>query len=182
MKITRAARAARATRATRATRAAVLVAALALTATACGDDDKAKAGDVVSNATKKAGEAAASATAKAGEAGEKAKEAYASASASASAKFAEIKDGADAKDEVKAGAVKAAGDRSTAEVTATNKQDKEKTYTVQVDFRDGDGNRLDTVVVNVKDVAAGKNATATARSNRTLNGDVKAEIAKAVRH
>ncbi|MFI0978130.1 hypothetical protein ACH4SP_14170 [Streptomyces sp. NPDC021093] len=162
--------------------AAALAALLALTVSACGEDDKSKASDVVSNATQKAGEVAASATAKAGEVKEKAKEAYASASASASAKLAEVKDGTDAKDEVKLGDVKAEGDRSATEVTATNKQTKNESYLVQVNFRDADGNLLDTVVVTLKDVAAGKDATATARSNRTLQGDVKAEVGKALRH
>ncbi|MEU8887166.1 hypothetical protein [Streptomyces sp. NPDC048442] len=167
---------------TRAAGAALLASVLALSVSACSEDDKSKTGDAVSNATQKAGEAAASATAKAGEAKEKAKEAYASASASASAKLAEVKDGTDAKGDVKAGDVKADGDRSAAEITATNKTDKSASYTVQVSFRDADGNLLDTVVVSLKDVAAGKDATATARSNRTLQGDVKAEIGKALRH
>jgi hypothetical protein len=166
---------------TRAASAAALASLLALSVSACGDDAK-SAGDVVSNATQKAGEVAASATAKAGEIGEKAKEAYASASASAAAKFNEVKDGVDAKDEVKVGAVTADGDRSAAEVTASNKESKTQSYVVQVNFRDAGGNLLDTVVVNVKDVAAGKDGTAVAKSNRTLSGDVKAEPGKVLRH
>ncbi|CAM5620440.1 hypothetical protein GCM10010329_19840 [Streptomyces spiroverticillatus] len=177
---------------TRAAGAAVLASVLAFGVSACGDDTKSagdavsdatkKAGDVAASATAKAGDVAASATAKAGEAADKAKEAYASASASAEEKFKEVKDGADAKDEVKVGAVKEDGDRSTAEVTATNKETKAQTYLVQVNFRDSGGNLLDAVVVNVKDVAAGKDGTAVAKSNRALGGEVKADIGKAVRH
>ncbi|GAA3488522.1 MULTISPECIES: hypothetical protein [Streptomyces] len=177
---------------TRAAGAAVLAAVIALTVSACGDDKKSasdavsnatqKAGEAAASATQKAGEAATSATEKAGEAADKAKESYASASASADEKFKEVKDGTDAKGDVKVGAVKAEGDRSTAEVTVANKESKEQTYLVQVNFRDAGGNLLDAVVVNVKDVAAGKDGTAVAKSNRSLEGDVKAEVGKAVRH
>ncbi|MFD3516871.1 hypothetical protein [Streptomyces sp. NPDC058657] len=166
---------------TRAAGAAVLAALLAFSASACSDGDKSPA-QMVSNATQKAGDAAASATAKAGEMGEKAKESYASASASASARMNEVRDGMDAKGEVAVGEVKTDEDRSAAEVTASNKQDKEQSFVVQVNFRDDGGNLLDTVVVTVKDVAAGKEATAVATSNRNLSGKVKAEIAKALRH
>ncbi|MFI5803528.1 hypothetical protein [Streptomyces sp. NPDC051561] len=176
---------------TRAAGAVVLASLLSFSVSACGDGDKAsnavssataKAGEAAASATAKAGEAAASATAKAGEAAGKAKEAYASASASASAKMAEVKDGAAAKDEVKVGDVKADGDRMTAEVTASNKESKKQSYVVQVNFRDAGGNLLDTAVVTVKDVEAGKDGMATVKSNRSLDGDVKAEVAKALRH
>ncbi|MFJ2739566.1 hypothetical protein ACIO3O_07855 [Streptomyces sp. NPDC087440] len=180
------------TKMTRVVSAAVLTSVLALTASACGDDNKSaadavsdatqKAGEAAASATQKAGDVAASATAKAGEAADKAKEAYASASASADEKFKDVKDGVDAKDEVKVGAVKEDGDRSTAEVTATNKETKEQTYLVQVNFRDAGGNLLDAVVVNVKDVAAGKDGTAVAKSNRALAGEIKAEVGKVLRH
>lgn len=166
---------------TRAAGAVVLASLLAFSVSACGDGDSSPS-DVVSSATKKAGDVAASATAKAGEMGEKAKEAYASASASAAAKLSEVKDGIDAKDEVKVGDVKTDQDRSAAEVTASNKQSKTQSYVVQVNFRDDGGNLLDTVVVTVKDVAAGKDGTAVAKSNRALDGMVKAEVGKAVRH
>lgn len=192
------------TKITRALGATVLAAALTLTVSACGDDTRAKVGDAVSNATDKAGEAASDATRKAGdaaaaatakagdaaasasakakEAGERAKGAYASASAEAAAKLNEVKGGADAGAEVTVGGVKAEGDRSTAQVTAANQQRKEQSYTVQVNFRDAGGNLLDAVVVNLKDVAAGQNATATARSNRALQGEVTAEAGKSLRH
>ncbi|MFF0745121.1 hypothetical protein ACFYVL_32445 [Streptomyces sp. NPDC004111] len=162
---------------TRAAGAAVLASLLAFSVSACGDGDKSPS-EVVSNATEKAGEA----TKKAGEIGEKAKEAYASASASASAKLKEVKDGMDAASEVSVGEVKTDEDRSAAEVKAVNKQDKQQSYVVQVNFRDDGGNLLDTVVVTVKDVPAGKEGTAVARSNRALKGGVKAEVSKALRH
>jgi hypothetical protein len=67
-------------------------------------------------------------------------------------------------------------------VTVTNSASSQKSYAVQVNFRDKSGNLLDTVVVTVSDVAAGASKDATARSNRTLSGDVTADVARAVRH
>ncbi|WP_433546586.1 hypothetical protein ACQPZG_16930 [Streptomyces sp. CA-294286] len=166
----------------RATGAAVVASLLTFSVSACSDENKDKASNAVSDATKNAGEAAASATAKAGEAAGRTKEAFASASASASARMNEVKDGKDAKDEVETGDVKADGDRSTVEVTASNKKEEKQSYVVQVNFRDEGGNLLDAVVVNLKDVDAGKEAKATARSNRSLQGEIKAEIGKALRH
>jgi cytoskeletal protein RodZ len=166
----------------RATGAAVIASLLAFSVSACSEENKDKASNAVSDATQKAGEAASSATAKAEETGGRAKESYASASASASARMSEVKDGMDAKDEVVAGEMKADGDRSAVEITASNKQPKKQSYVVQVNFRDAGGNLLDVAVVNVKDVEPGKDAKATARSNRTLKGDVEADIAKSLRH
>jgi hypothetical protein len=71
--------------------------------------------------------------------------------------------------------------RATVKATATNPTSAAKTYAVQVDFRDKGGNLLDTVVVTLKDVPAGAAKDATARSNRTLSGDVTADVARAVR-
>ncbi|WP_329119817.1 hypothetical protein [Streptomyces sp. NBC_01465] len=156
----------RAARTAGALSVAVLV---ALSATACGSDDTpssvaSKAGDVVSSATAKAGEAVASAT------------------AAASSKMAEVKDGVDAKDDVKAGDTKTDGDRSTAEITATNGTDKTVDYTVTVNFKDKGGNLLDVVVMNIDGVEAGKSKSGTARSNRDLGGDATAEVGQALRH
>jgi hypothetical protein len=107
----------------------------------------------------------------------------ASATAEAGRKFDEFKNGLNAKDEVKLGGqvtIDSAG-RATVKATATNPTSAAKTYAVQVDFRDKGGNLLDTVVVTLKDVPAGAAKDATARSNRTLSGDVTADVARAVR-
>ncbi|WP_434592842.1 hypothetical protein [Streptomyces sp. A5-4] len=151
---------------TRTASAAVsLFALLALTATGCSEEDTNKAKDTAASATAKAGDAVASAT------------------AAASDKMAEVKDGTDAKGEVKAGATKASGDRTSAQVTVDNGTDETHDYTITVNFRDAaGGNLLDAVVVRVKDVAPGKSTDATARSNRTLKGNIKAEIGAALRH
>lgn len=155
---------------------AALAVLLALTAAGCSDADVEKAKAGVASATAKAGEVAASATAKVGEA-------VASATAAAASKMAEVKDGADAKGDVKVdGATKEDGDRTTAEVTATNPTDKSADYTLTVNFRDSGGNLLDTVVLNVDGVEAGKSKTGTARSNRALSGATTAEIGRALRH
>ncbi|MFI6644232.1 hypothetical protein [Streptomyces sp. NPDC050504] len=155
---------------------AALAALLALTATGCSDEDVQKAKDGVASATAKAGEVASSATAKVGEA-------VASATAAAASKMAEVKDGVDAKGDVKVdGATKADGDRTAAGVTATNSTDKSADYTLTVRFRDSGGNLLDTVVLNIDGVEAGKSKTGTARSNRTLSGATTAEVGQALRH
>ncbi|SFE75194.1 hypothetical protein SAMN02787118_102501 [Streptomyces mirabilis] len=107
----------------------------------------------------------------------------ASATAEAGRKFDEFKNGLDAKDEVKLGdrvTIDSAG-RATVKATATNPTSAAKTYAIQVDFRDKGGNLLDTVVVTLNDVPAGAAKDATARSTRTLSGDVTADVARAVR-
>lgn len=112
-----------------------------------------------------------------------ASKALASATAEAGRKLDEIKGGVDATSDVKAGTPgKDTDGRATVEVTATNATDATKSYAVQVDFKDGQGNWLDTVVVTVTDVPAGGTGTGTARSNRDLSGEVKAEVARAVRY
>lgn len=107
----------------------------------------------------------------------------ASATAEAGRRFNEFKNGLDAKDEVKLGdrvTIDSAG-RATVKATATNPTSAAKTYAIQVDFRDKGGNLLDTVVVTLNDVPAGAAKDATARSTRTLSGDVTADVARAVR-
>ncbi|MER7517095.1 FxLYD domain-containing protein [Streptomyces sp. NPDC126499] len=132
----------------------VVLAGLALTG--C-DQAKERAGEIVSSAT-------------------------GAVASAAEEKMNEVKDGVNAAGDVKAGPTSTDGDRTVAEVTATNPRDKSADYTVRVDFRDDQGNLLDTVVVNVGGVAPGASKTATARSNRTLSGATKAEIAQALRH
>lgn len=143
-----------ATAATAVTAAAVLTAALALTG--C-DQAKEKAGELVSTAT-------------------------AAVASAAQQKMDEVKDGINATGDVKAGAPSTDGDRTVAEITATNPTDKTADYTVLVNFRDADGNFLDSVVLNINGVAAGRSKAGTARSNRTLSGAAEAQIAQALRH
>lgn len=136
--------------------------AAAVTVTACSDEDTPSS---VSSAASKAASAFASATAEAGR------------------QFDEIKGGIDAKDAVTLGTPKTDGDgRTTVEVTADNTTDSTKSFAVQVDFSDEDGNRLDSAVLTLSDVQAGQSGKATVRSNRKLSGEVKAEVARAVRY
>ncbi|MFI1937483.1 hypothetical protein ACH44C_09820 [Streptomyces purpureus] len=106
----------------------------------------------------------------------------ASATAAAASKMAEVTDGIDAKGDVKAGPARADGDRTTAEITATNPAASTADYTIAVNFRDDGGGLLDTVVVTIDDVPAGQSKTGTARSNRTLSGATTADIGQALRH
>lgn len=147
--------------------AAFVVAALATQLTACSDD---------SSPSGTASKAASAAT--------QAGDALASATAEAYRRFDDFKNGVDAKDEVKLdGSASADSDgRATVELTVTNPTSSAKSYVVQVDFRDQSGNLLDTTVVTVNDVAGGASKNATARSNRSLTGDVKTGVARAVRH
>ncbi|MFD9035456.1 hypothetical protein ACFVZW_30605 [Streptomyces sp. NPDC059567] len=94
----------------------------------------------------------------------------------------QVKDGVNATGDVKAGPTKADGDRTTAEITATNPLDKNADYTIMVNFRDDGGNLLDAVVLNIDAVEPGKSKTGTARSNRTLSGETTAEVQQALRH
>ncbi|WP_189715061.1 FxLYD domain-containing protein [Streptomyces phaeofaciens] len=108
--------------------------------------------------------------------------AFASATAEAGRQLDEIKGGVDVKSDVKLGTPNTDGGRATVEVTAANTTDSTRSFAVQVDFTDASGNRLDTVVVTVSDVAGNGTGTGTARSNRDLSGEVKAEVARAVRY
>ncbi|KQX62274.1 MULTISPECIES: FxLYD domain-containing protein [unclassified Streptomyces] len=156
--------------------------------TGCSDDDTPSS---VSSAASKAAsaaeslgrEATAAASSLASGFASEASSAFASASASASRKLDEIKGGVDVKSDVKLGTPDTDQDgRATVEVTVSNTTDASKSFAVQIDFTDSAGNRLDTVVTTVSDVAAGKTGKETARSNRALSGQVKAAVARAVRY
>ncbi|MFF0555658.1 hypothetical protein ACH4ZU_29410 [Streptomyces sp. NPDC020472] len=134
----------------------VLAAATLLALTGC-DTAKDKAGEIVSSAT-------------------------AAVASAAQEKMNQVKDGVNATGDVRAGATRTDGDRTVAEITATNPEDKNADYTILVDFRDGEGNLLDAVVLNIDGVEPGKSKTGTARSNRTLSGETKAEVSQALRH
>ncbi|EDY56138.1 MULTISPECIES: hypothetical protein [Streptomyces] len=146
---------------------AALLTALALTGlTACSDDDSpSSVASKVASAASRAGDAVASATAEAGR------------------RFDDIKNGVDAKDDVRIGAPTTASDGRTAvAVTAANRAASAKSFAVQVDFTDTTGKLLDTVVVTVPDVPAGGSGKGTARSTHHLSGDVRAKVSRAVRY
>ncbi|MFG2553866.1 FxLYD domain-containing protein [Streptomyces sp. NPDC048581] len=138
------------------TTTATLAAALL---TACGE------GDTPSSVASKAASAVASATAEAGR------------------QLDDIKGGIDAKDAVKLAEPKTDSDgRTTVEVTADNTTDATRSFGVQINFRDEDGNFLDATVVTVSDVPGGKSGKGTARSTRNLSGEIRAEVARALRY
>ncbi|MFF5783643.1 hypothetical protein ACFY8P_01505 [Streptomyces sp. NPDC012693] len=115
-------------------------------------------------------------------AGEVVGSATAAVASAAQDRMNEVKDGVNATGDVTAGPTSTDGDRTVAEITATNPKDQNADYTVLVTFRDGEGNFLDSVAVNIDAVPPGKPKTGTARSNRTLSGDPTAEISQALRH
>lgn len=148
---------------TRWTTAAILTTtatvAATLTLTSCSDDD------TPSSVASRAASAFASATAEAGR------------------QLDDIKGGVDAKGAVQLGDPTTASDgRTTAEVTVENTTDSTKSFAVQVNFRNENGDLLDATVVTVSDVAAGGTGKGTARSTHDLSGDVKAEVARALRY
>ncbi|MFD7947365.1 hypothetical protein, partial [Streptomyces sp. NPDC059744] len=147
----------------------LLTAVVASAAAACTDDGS-PAGTV-----SKAASAVESAASRGGDV-------VASASAAAQEKLQNFKNGVNAGKDVKAGAVTEQGGRATAKITVTNSTESAKSYIVQINFRDPSGNLLDSTVVTVDDVQPGTPKDATARSNRTLAGDVTAEVARALRH
>ncbi|MCI3273686.1 hypothetical protein [Streptomyces cylindrosporus] len=152
------------------TAGAVLVTVLVAGLAGCSDDGSA------SSSVSKAASAAASLASRA-------PEVLASATAEAGRKLDEVKGGIDARDAVRLGAPKTGGDgRTTVSVTADNKTSSAKSFAVQVNFEDPGGSLLDTVVVTLSDVAAGKSGEATARSTHKLSGDVKAEVGTALRY
>ncbi|WP_406449395.1 hypothetical protein OG782_09905 [Streptomyces sp. NBC_00876] len=155
---------------------AVLVAMIvATTASACSDS-----GDTASSTVSKAASAASSV---ASSAASKGADVVASATAAAEDKLNSFKDGVNASGDVKAGAPATDKDgHITSKITVKNSTDSKQSYAVQVNFQDPNGNLLDTVVVTVDDVASKGSKDATARSNRKLDGDVKIEVGKALRH
>jgi hypothetical protein len=154
----------------RAAGAALALLAGAAALTGCSDGDSPSA--TVSKAASAVESAASKAT-----------DAWAQATAEAGHRFDEIKNGVDAKDDVRvAGPAVGSDGHATARVTVRNSAGSAKSFAVQVDFKDRDGTFLDAVVVTVSDVPAGGEKTATARSNRTLGDGVDAEVSRAVRY
>jgi hypothetical protein len=109
--------------------------------------------------------------------------AYASATAEAGRRLEEIKGGVDVRDAVRLGDPTTDSDgRASVEVTVENTTASTRSFAVQVNFKDENGNLLDATVVTVSDVAGGESAKGTARSTRDLKGDVQAEVERAVRY
>ncbi|OIK23289.1 hypothetical protein [Streptomyces malaysiense] len=110
-------------------------------------------------------------------------DALASATAEAGRRLAEAKGGLNAKDQVSLGAVTLDGDgRATTSVTVRNTASSAKSFAVQVNFTDGGGNLLDVVVLTVDNVAAHASGRGTARGNRKLHGEVRADVGTALRY
>jgi hypothetical protein len=106
-----------------------------------------------------------------------------SATAEAQRRLDDIQGGIDVKGDVKTGPPVTGSDgRVRTEVTARNTDDSTRSFAVQVDFRNGEGQLVDTVIVTVDHVQAGHSATATARSTHDLSGGVRTEVARAVRY
>ena len=163
---------------TRGAAGAVLALAVGVAAAGCSDDSGTPSGSS-SKAASAASKAASAASSLASQGGD----ALASASAEAKRKLDEAKGGVKAKDDVSLGTPAIGGDdKATVKVTAKNTADSAKSFAVQVNFTDKNGNLLDVVVVNLKDVAAGGSSDGTATSHRKLTGDVQANVGTALRY
>ncbi|MFE9044874.1 hypothetical protein ACFY9F_21270 [Streptomyces sp. NPDC012421] len=151
--------------------AGLLAGAVLLGTAACSDD-----GNPVSGAVSEAASAVASAA-------EGVTDAASEAAAKAEQQLSEVKDGVDARDEVRLGdpATDADG-RTTVPVTVDNTDDQARSFAVQVTFKDGDGKLVDTVVVTISDVPAGKPGEGTARSTHKLSGSVTPSVTTALRY
>ncbi|MET9576330.1 MULTISPECIES: hypothetical protein [Streptomyces] len=153
-----------------ATGGAALALALSAVLTGCSGDDT--PADTASKAESAVGSIASGAS-----------EAIESATAEAGRRLDDIQDGIDVKGDVRIGTPVAGSDgRVRAEVTVRNSDDSTRSFAVQVDFKSSGGDLVDTVIVTVDHVQAGESATATARSTHDLSGDVRTDVARAVRY
>ncbi|MFD5745348.1 hypothetical protein ACFXJM_39015 [Streptomyces massasporeus] len=153
-----------------ATGGAALALALSAALTGCSSDDTPS--DAASKAESAVGSIASGAS-----------EAIESATAEAGRRLDDIQDGVDVKGDVRIGTPVTGSDgRVRAEVTVRNSDDSTRSFAVQVDFKKSGGDLVDTVIVTVDHVQAGESATATARSTHDLSGDVRTEVARAVRY
>ncbi|GEC07630.1 hypothetical protein SSP24_52850 [Streptomyces spinoverrucosus] len=117
------------------------------------------------------------------EPGARASDLWASATAEAERRFDEIRAGVDVNKDVTLGdPVSGRDGRTTVEVRVRNTADSTKSFAVQVNFTDPDGDFRDAVVLTVADVPAGETGTGTARSTHELSGEVRAEVGRAVRY
>ena len=153
-----------------ATGGAALALALSAALTGCGSDYSPS--DAASKAESAVGSIASGAS-----------EAVESATAEAGRRLDDIQDGIDVKGDVRIGTPVTGSDgRVRAEVTVRNTDDSTRSFAVQVDFKDSGGGLVDTAIVTVDHVQAGESATATARSTHDLSGDVRTDVARAVRY
>ncbi|GGQ61982.1 hypothetical protein [Streptomyces flaveolus] len=164
----------------RARGAAAVVTVLAAAVLAgCSDDG----GDGGGTPTAPASEAVSRAASAASSLASEGSDALASATAEAGRWLEDITSGADVTGDVKTGTPRTDADgRTTVEVTVHNTADTTKSFAVQTNLTSPDGTLLDTVVVTVDDVPAGRSGRATARSSHDLSGDVRAVVAHAVRY
>jgi len=163
----------------RAHRAAAVTVLAAAVLAGCSDGGDGGGGTPTDSASAAVSRAASAASSLASEGSE----ALASATAEAGRWLEDITSGADVKADVKAGAPGTdSGGRTTAAITVRNTAKDTKSFAVQVNFTDAGNTLLDTVVVTVDDVPAGRSGSATARSSHDLSGDVRAVVARAVRY
>ncbi|MEV7685302.1 FxLYD domain-containing protein [Streptomyces bungoensis] len=166
--------------------AAVAAGIVAAAATGCSNNSSTSTTSTPSagaSIRSKISSAASAASSAASSLASQASSALASASAEARRKLDEVKGGVDVKGDVKLGAVTIGGDgKATVPVTVHNTAGSTKSFAVQVNFKDRNGNLLDTVVVTVDGVAAGKTADAKATSHRKLSSDVGTTVGTAVRY
>ncbi|MFF8401409.1 hypothetical protein ACF1AB_20120 [Streptomyces sp. NPDC014846] len=154
--------------------------ALAVTVGAAGCSDNS---GTPSTGSSKAASAASKAASAASSLASQGTDALASATAEAKRKLDEAKGGVKAKDDVSLGSATIGGDgKATVKVTAKNTANAAKSFAVQVNFTDTSGNLLDVTVVKISDVAPGASGDGTATSNRKLTGQVKADVATALRY
>ncbi|MGW0610546.1 FxLYD domain-containing protein [Streptomyces sp. NPDC002788] len=152
-----------------ATGGTALAVALAAVLAGCGGDSPAETAREAESAV--------------GSIASQASEAVESATAEAGRRLDDIQDGTDVKRDVKVATPAVGTDgRARAEVTVTNSDDTARSFAVQINFTDGEGRLRDTVLVNVNNVQPGDSAAATARTTHDLSGEVRAEVARAVRY
>lgn len=97
--------------------------------------------------------------------------------------FNDFKNGVDAKNQVQVGqTAKDPDGRVSTPVTVTNTGDKEADFLIQIEFRDTSGDLVDTIVMNIDNVAPGQEGDGTARSNLKPSEDVTGQVARALRH
>ncbi|MFJ7292721.1 hypothetical protein [Streptomyces collinus] len=153
-----------------ATGGAATALALSAALTGCSGDDSPS--DAASKAESAVGSIASGAS-----------EAVDSATAEAGRRLDDIQDGIDVKGDAEIGKPVTGSDgRVRAEVTVRNTDDSARSFAVQVNFKDSGGGLVDTVIVTIDHVQAGQSATATARSTHDLSGEVRTEVARAVRY
>ncbi|MEU9588407.1 FxLYD domain-containing protein [Streptomyces sp. NPDC048193] len=163
----------------RARRAAAVTVLAAAVLAGCSDGDGDSGGTPTDPASAAVSRAASAASSLASEGSD----ALASATAEAGRWLDDITSGADVTGDVAAGTPRTDADgRTTVGITVRNTADATKSFAVQLNLTDPDGTLLDTVVVTVDDVPAGGSGHATARSSHDLSGQVRAEVAHAVRY